>query len=202
MKGLLIGLISIAIPVYSLYSIQNRFPVQDFLELSPETRDILFHPTWDVMLMFFIVAAVFLYAISTGRGRVALILMGTYVAYGIASFIFLQTSVFGVLVPQGSIPKIVIFAVLLGIVLFFLFRSQVGGAIRGSMGGISWWNALLQSILEAGLLSSFLYTFLSSAEIALLAPITKLLIGSPEVQFAWIFAPFLWFFILTIFKRE
>ncbi len=202
MFGLIVGLLGIVIPILSLYNLQKKFPIQSFIQLSEATRDILFHPTWDVMLMFFIVAAIFLYAISTGRGRIALILLSTYIAYGIASFFFIYPSIFGIIIPKGSIPHLIIFGGALFVSLGLVFKSPFGSFIRSGMRDIAWWNALLQSILGAGLLCSLMYTLLSPAETALLAPLTKTLVGSPEVQLGWIFAPFIWFTFLHLIKRE
>ena len=202
MIGFIIGLISITIQIFGLYSLQKRFPIQNFIDFSETTREILFHPTWDIMLMFFIVAVLFFYAISTGRGRITIIIISTYVAYAISSFLFLQKSFWGFTIPDGSIPKLVVFGSVFVLTLYFMFRTQIGSLIRSGMRDIAWWNALLQSIMEAGLLCSFLYTFLSPAEIRLLAPLTNFLVGTAGVQLGWIIAPFIWFAILNLIKRE
>lgn len=202
MFHLLAGLIGVAIPMWGFYNMQKKFPIQNFIDLSTTTQSILFHPTWDVMLMFFICAAVFIYAVSTGRGRVVLILISAYIAYGIASFLFLHRVIFNVGIPQGSIPRLVLFGAVFLITLYFMFRIQIGSLIRSGMRDIAWWNLVLQSVMVSGLLSSFLYTFLSPAETKLLAPITRKLIGTPEVELLWIFVPFVWFSILNFLKRE
>lgn len=197
-----IALISVGVPMYGVYNFTQKLPAQNFVDLSAVTKSVLFHPTWDVMLMFFIVAALFLYAASTGRGRVTLIILNTYIAYGVISFLLIQQKLFDINVPHDSIPKLIIFGVLFFVILFFLFKSQIGQAIRSNMRDMAWWNMIVQSVMGAGLICSSIYTFLSPAEIDLLAPITKKLIGTPEAQLLWIFAPFLWLWVLNVLKRE
>ena len=202
MFGFLVGLVSIIIPLIGIYNFHKNFPIQEFVQLSDSTQNLLFHPTWDVMFIFFIVAALFLYTIATGRGRITLIIIGTYVAYAVSNFLFLQNSFFGYEIPPGSIPKLVVFASVFLFILYFLFRSQIGSLIRSGLRDVSWWNALLQSVMEAGLLSTLLYTFLSPAETELLSPLTMLVIANPSIQLGWVVAPFLWFVILDLVKRE
>lgn len=198
----LIALVSVGVPMYGVYAFAQKLPVQNFLDLSEYTRGLLFHPTWDVMLMFFIAAALFLYAVSTGRGRVTLIIFNAYIAYGVISFLLAQQKFFIINVPHDSIPKLIAFGVLFFVLLFFLFKSHIGYAIRSTMRDMAWWNMLVQSVMGAGLICSFIYTLLSPAEIDLLAPITRRLIGTPETQLLWLFAPFLWLWVLNILKRE
>ena len=202
MINALIALIGVAVPMIGIYNLQKRFPVQNFVDLPDSAKSALFHPTWDIMLLFFIVAAVFVYTIATGKGRVTLIILGTYIAYGISSFIFYHKAILKVLIPTASIPRLTIFGIILLFSIYFLFKSQMGALIRSGMRDIAWWSALIQSIMVAGLLSSLLYTFLSPEETKLLSPLTNILIGNPEVQLIWIFAPFAWYAVLNAFKRE
>ena len=176
--------------------------VPSFLQLATSTKAALFHPTWDVMLMFFIVAAVFLYAVSTGRGRIILILFATYISYGIASFLFSHKQIYGFPVPEGSIPHIIIFGSLFVMALLFLFKAQVGSLIRSGMRDLSWLSSILLSIMESGLITSFMYTLLSPAETKLLSPTTLHLVGSPEAQFLWVIAPFVWLIFINYMTME
>lgn len=146
---------------------------------------ILSHPTWDLVLIFVILAVGFFYGISAGKRRMAATLIYTYVALAVFSALPLEklAKTFGTV--EIYFIKMGVFLVIFLLLAFFLgSRSR-----RGMTPASSWWEVFLLSFLQAGLLIHINLSFLPAEKIKLLAPLTKNLFANPQFNLGWLVIP-------------
>ena len=149
-------------------------------------------PTWDLFILIFFLAAVFLYGFSLGRDRIIIILMSIYITLAlIHAFPFVDgTNLAEIKFGESYVLKIGIFLVAVLVVFFLLSRSAVSSIFSvGSHG--SWWQILLFSFLQVGLFLSVVLSFLPDGIISELAPLTKQVFIGENAQFAWLLSPIL-----------
>ncbi len=142
------------------------------------------HPTWDLSLIFAILAAGFFYGISAGKRRIAVAIIYTYVAFGVATVLP---------IADFSIRAGAFIAIFVLIVWLLGSRRSRGFAPPGS-----WWQIFLLSFLQVGFLAHLTLTFLPQEKIALLAPLTKNVFANPELHLWWMVSPIA---VLVILKR-
>lgn len=166
------------------------------LELAPinDITRILSHPTWDIILLFALLAAGFFYGISAGKRRIAATILYTYVALAVSSALPLEKWVSA----GGDMEKFYIRAgAFLGI--FILLALTLGSRRTRSFAPASaWWQIFLLSFLQIGLLIHTTLGFLSADKIKLLAPLTKNVFANPNFHIWWLAVPLL---VLIILKR-
>lgn len=147
-------------------------------------------PTWDVVILLFIIISVLVYSFTLGRDRIVAILISTYLALAVTTnlpFMDQLTALinkFGVFSFQVS-AFLVVFAVL----FFFLSRSSLTQSLSSLSG--SWWQVILFSLLQVGLLASIILSFLPAPAIAHLSAFTQLIFLSDLGRFCWITLPIL-----------
>lgn len=160
--------------------------------------DFLSHPTWDLVVIFALVAGGFFYGISAGKRRIAATILYTYVAFSVFSVApftrwleqFSETEEF--LIHVGAF--LVIF---LALALLLGSRRQ-----RGFAPASSWWQIFLLSFLQVGLLIHILLKFLPPGKFEVLAPITKTVFANPEFTLWWFAVPLVVVILLRWFERE
>ena len=161
-------------------------------------EQILSHPTWDVILLFVLLAVGFFYGISAGKTRVAATIIYTYVA--LAVFSVLPTnklaSFFGGV--EIFLVKIVVFCALF-LVLAFLLGSRKK---RGFAPASSWWQIFLLSLLQVGFLIHIILSFLPEEKIKMLAPITKRFFANPDLHIWWLVIPIAVIVLLRRFESD
>jgi len=149
-------------------------------------------PTWDLFILIFFLAAVFLYGFSLGRDRIIVILVSIYIALTlINAFPFVEgTNLAEIKIGESYVFQIGIFLGLVLVVFFLLCRSALSSVFgSGSQG--NWWQVLLFSFLQVGLFLSVVLSFLPEGIISELAPLTKQVFIGEKVQFVWLLAPIL-----------
>lgn len=146
---------------------------------------ILSHPTWDVILIFSLLAAGFFYGISAGKRRIAATILYSYVALAISSALPLTTW----MSSSSAIEKFYIRGgVFLG--LFLLLALTLGSKkSRGFAPASAWWQIFLLSFLQAGLLIHLVLGFLPPDTIKMLAPFTKNVFANPSLRMWWLILP-------------
>lgn len=155
---------------------------------------ILSNPTWDMVLLFLLLAAGFFYGISFGRQRVSANILYTYAAFAIATALPLDQ-----IAAFAQIGKLFFAKSALFLALFFFLSFMLGGPRRYNFGaGGAWWQTFLLSILQVGLLMHFMLQFLPRSEFVRLAPITKTVFANPTYHIWWVLLPIV---ILIIFRR-
>lgn len=172
------------------HTIQEHIPV-----LRANAEQALSHPTWDIILIFALVASGFFYGIAAGKRRIAATILYTYVALAIA----LAAPVEKLSFLAGAQKK---FFLVSGVFLAtFLLLSLLLGSRKKRWGfapATSWWQVFLLSFLQAGLLIHLLLSFLPEETIAMLAPITRSVFANPQFHAWWLLTPIV---VLVLLRR-
>lgn len=155
---------------------------------------ILSHPTWDLILIFTMIAAGFFYGLSTGKGRVAATIIYTYVALAVLAAIPLER-MRGFAKIDPSLLQLVLFIVTFFLLAFFLGSKR---RHRGFAPARMWWRVFILSFLQVGLLIHIGFSFLPPEKTQTLAPLTRNFFANPNLHFWWIVLPLL---ILVILRR-
>lgn len=158
---------------------------KQFAFIQAQAGQILSNPTWDLVLIFVLLAGAFFYGISFGRPRVVINILYTYAAYAITTALPLDS-----IISAVNIGKIFFAKSAVLFVVFILLALLLGGRRRRwSMASAPWWHTFILSILQVGLLMHFMLQFLPKTEIQKLAPITKQLFADPSLHLWWVLLP-------------
>ena len=147
--------------------------------------------SWDWLIILFFLAAAFVYGLSMGRNRLTTVILGTYFSFILTkSLPWSELSFLGVRGSPGSTVQIFIFlAIILGF-YFLIPHSALSSAIRlRGRGRASWWQSLILSVLQIGLILSIVVSFLSGKIVAGLSPLAKTIFVGPLAQFFWLLLP-------------
>lgn len=155
---------------------------------------ILTHPTWDLMVIFFFIAAGFFYGISAGKTKLIAVLFSLYVS----AIVFENFSYLNFLTK--SRPLIEVFLVrsaifgILVVLLAMLFNKHLS---RDYTSGTKvWWQIFLLSFLEVGLLMSFIFQLLPAKELFTFSPIVENIFASSRAFFWWLTLPLVALFVI------
>jgi len=146
---------------------------------------------WTAIFIFLAVA--FLYGLSMGRNRMVAIMLGTYFSYILAKNIpWKELDFLGLKEAPSSSAQIFIFlALILGFYFLIPHSSlrhtfKLGGKNKGN-----WWQALLLSILQIGLILEMVVGFLSIKSLNNLNPLAKMIFSGDWPRFIWFILPIL-----------
>lgn len=157
----------------------------ELIYVKTTAEQILSHPTWDVLLIFALLAAGFFYGISAGKVRIAAIIMYTYVTLALFSAFPIDQWTKSFNFAEEFLVKIAIF---LSLFLFFIYF--LGGRKKWSIAfSTSWWQVFLLSFLQVGLLIHILVGFLPPEKIKLLAPLTRTVFANSALHVWWLAVP-------------
>lgn len=156
-------------------------------------------PSWDLFIVLFFIATVFLYGMSLGRDRIIVILVSIYMALAVIS----NAPILGKLDASVNLGQYFAFKVTtflgLFVLLFFLLSRSALLKTFGNLSSGTWWQVLLFSVFHVGLLVSITLSFLPADAIGHLAPLTRQLFAADTARFAWIVAPIVG---MSILKSE
>lgn len=168
----------------------------DYINILRETiNSFLSNPTWDILLLLFFFAAVFVYGLMVGRNRVIVLLFASYPAALINEYIKYSGSFLENLnIAQTIFLKSFSFFILTFLVFWILKKSGFSRKELNKKTG----QVLFLSFLNVGLWANivFGYALSLSTEIIKLAPLTKLLFGSNYAHITWLILPILALFWL------
>ena len=151
---------------------------------------ILSHPTWDLILIFALLAIGFFYGVSRGRRRATSTLLTTYVTFAVFSVMPLQR-IADLVGTQMIVIKLGVFIILF-LTLLVLLAPRRMRVFRA----YAWWQVLVLSILETGLLIHILFSFLAPETVRLLAPLTRTLFANPALHVWWFTIPLMIFIVV------
>lgn len=164
-------------------------PELKFLKTTAE--QLWSNPTWDLILVFALLASGFFYGIMAGKRRIAATLLYTYIALALSSALPLgrwfgsQTS----FAPSSEMDlffmKAGAFLMIFSLLAFFLGSRRAKGMAPAS----AWWEIFILSFLQVGLLIHLVLGFLPQDKIKLLAPLTKNVFTNPDFHIWWLAAP-------------
>lgn len=149
---------------------------------------IISHPTWDVLVLLFFIAAGFFYGISRGKRG----LIGALFAIYAAQIIFSNFSYLDFLVKRRSVFEIFLFRAaiffIFVIILSILFTKVIS---RGREIERGWGKVFMLSFLESGLLISSLFQLFPLKKLFTFSPLSQYLFVSESAYFWWLVLPIL-----------
>lgn len=149
-------------------------------------------PTWDLFILLFFVIGALLYGLSLGRDRVIVILVAVYMALAVVSNTpVLNSFDFSVALNSNSVLKITMFLGLFVVLFFLLSRSALLKTIGSSGAPGSWWQTIVFSVLQVGLLISITLNFLPADMTRALSEGTRQIFMSDNGRSAWMILPIL-----------
>jgi len=151
------------------------------------TSQILSHPTWDVILIFAMIAIGFFYGISRGRHKMVSSVINTYVALALFNAVPIVSIANYFKIDNLFIVKTSVFFIIFLPLVFLMNR----GRPRYLRSSISWWQVFLLSFIQTGLLIHIVFSFLSSETTKNLAPITKSFFANTNLTLWWLGLPLL-----------
>lgn len=156
-----------------------------FSNIATTAQSLWSHPSWDVVLIFALLAIGFFYGISTGKRKAVTAIFYTYVTFAVFSAIPTERLAELARLQDPLFLKIGIFALLFVILIFMFGRTRTRGFARPG----SWWQIFLLSFTQVGLMIHILLGFLPKEKIATLAPLTKNVFANPDFHIWWFLAP-------------
>lgn len=157
---------------------------------------------WMIILIFLIVA--FVYALSMGKNRLVVVILGTYFSFMLTKSVpWSELGFAGIKeAPSSTVQVFIFLAIILGF-YFLIPHSALSSALRlRGRSRSSWWQALVLSILQIGLILSIAISFLTGKIVAGLSPLAKTIFVGPLVQFLWLLLPLLVIMFLRRRRHE
>ena len=156
--------------------------------------NFLSNPTWDLLLLLFFFAAVFIYGLVVGRNRIIVLLLASYPAVLINEYIP-YSQFFARLNPEQGIFVRAFGFFILALLIFWIFGKA--GFSRRELSKKTG-QVLFLSFFNVGLWANVLFGYAMAARPAIiaLAPLNQLLFGSDLVHLIWFALPILalyWF---------
>ena len=147
-------------------------------------------PTWDIFILLFFIIGALLYGLSLGRDRVIVILVSIYMALAVVlNTPILNTVNFQLHVNDNFVLKISFFLGIFVVLFFLLSRSALLKTIGGSGAPGSWWQSIVFSVLQVGLLISITLNFLPHEMTQNLSEGTKQIFMSDNGRSWWMILP-------------
>ena len=153
--------------------------------------NLIAYSDWIMALVFLGVALV--YVLSMGKNRLVIVMLGVYLSYFITRSIPWKDLTF-LGMPTGPDSTVQIF-IFLALALSFFFaipRSAFKSSLRlGGRGRGVWWQILILSILQIGLIIALVISFLPLKTIVFLSPLSQSIFIGGVAQFLWLLLPIL-----------
>lgn len=164
------------------------------LQIDPALQN-LSNPSWDTFLILFFIGAAILYSFFVSRERLAVALISVY------SSLAIVTTTPNVVSFLASAPKDIAYQYRLGlflalfVVLFILFSHAMH--MRTEIGH-HWWQAIILSILQVGLLMSTVLALIGTDRFS--SNVSQYFFTSDTARSAWLLAPV--FAMLLLRRRD
>lgn len=159
---------------------------------------IFSHPTWDIVLIFAMIAIGFFYGLSRGRHKMVSTVLNTYTTLAVFHAISIESIAHYIRVDNLFVVKIIVFFVIFLPLVFFMNR----GRPRYFHSNISWWQVFLLSFIQTGLLLHIIFSFLPPDITRNLAPLTKSVFANTNLTIWWLVLPLLFMIFLRRSGRD
>ena len=197
---------------YNYYMIQvpkvtlptSTFPIPSFASLQKipgihtSAAQVLSHPTWDLILIFVMIAIGFFYGISRGRHKMISTVINTYVALAVFNAVPVKTLAGYFRTENLFMVKTGIFFAIFLPLIFLMNR----GRPRYLRSSIAWWQVFLLSFIQAGLLIHIVFSFLPAETAKNLAPLTRSFFANTNLTVWWLGLPLLFLIFLRRSGRD
>lgn len=156
---------------------------------------IFSNPSWDLLVIFFFIAAGFFYGISAGRMKLAAALFSFYISAFISeNFYYLDSFLKDRALLEIFALRGLVFLVLAALIAVLFNRIMPREEISGTK---VWWQVFLLSILAAGFLASFVFRILPAKNLFDFSPIVKEIFASANAFFWWLILPLITLFVIV-----
>lgn len=151
----------------------------------------LTQPTWDTFIVLLFIIGALLYGLSLGRDRVIVILVSVYMSLAVVANapVLRDLNLLQLSLNDNYAIKIGFFLGLFIMLFFLLSRSALLHTIAASNAPGSWWQTIIFSILQVGLLISITLSFLPAEMTSSLSGYTQQIFLSYWGKSAWIVLP-------------
>jgi len=148
-------------------------------------------PNWDTFILLLFIIGALLYGLSLGRDRVIVILVSVYMALAVVANapVLRDLNLLQLSVNDNFVLKIGFFLGMFVALFFMLSRSALLKTIGGNGGSGSWWQTIIFSILQVGLLISITLSFLPPEISGNLTQFTRDIFLSYWGKSAWMVLP-------------
>jgi len=147
-------------------------------------------PSWDLFIILFFLVASLIYGLSMGRDRAIVVIVSIYMALAVVDYVpFVEKLISGSALEELFIFKIVSFLIVFMVLFFLLAQSALLNTIASRSATKSWWQAILFSFLQIGLLISIVLSFLPEQSLSALSEFTRLMFATETASFIWIILP-------------
>lgn len=158
----------------------------------------LSNPTWDILLILFFFAAIFIYGLVVGRNRIIVLLLASYPAAMVNQYLPYPVGFLEKLnVWQNFFIHSFLFFILVLLIFWILSKPGFSRKELSKKTG----QILFLSFLNVGLWANVIFGYILTLkpEVVRLAPLNQLLFSSNLAHFAWFIIPI---FILYFFERR
>ena len=166
--------------------------------LNATAAQIFSHPTWDLILIFAMVAIGFFYGLSRGRHKMVSSVLNTYIALAIFNAVSIEAIARYIKLDNLFIVKIAVFFVIFLPLAFLLNR----GRPRYFRSDISWWQVFLLSFIQTGLLIHIIFSFFPPEIAKNLAPFTRSVFANTNLTIWWLIIPLIFMIFLRRSGRD
>ena len=148
-------------------------------------------PNWDTFILLLFVVGALLYGLSLGRDRVIVILVSIYMALAVVANapVLRDLNILQLSLNDDYILKIGFFLGTFVLLFFLLSRSALLHTIGSTGAPGSWWQTIIFSVLQTGLLISIALSFLPQEALNALTPFTRDVFLSYWGKSAWMILP-------------
>lgn len=147
-------------------------------------------PSWDLFIFLFFVIGSLLYGFSLGKDRIIVILVSVYMALAVVGNapIINQLNV-ALRVNESLVLRISFFLGIFVVLFFLLSRSALLKTIGENSAAGAWWQVIVFSILQVGLLISITMSFLPSEMLGSFSQFTRDFFVSDTGKTCWLILP-------------
>lgn len=167
-------------------------PTTSIALLKDTTSAVIGHPTWDLVLVGFFIAAGLFYGIMAERKKLVSTLLIVYVAIAVLPLVPVRVIAAYVNIENPFYAHVVAYIAVL-LILYFAIGERTG---RRRNRDDPWWVLFGLSFLQIGLMLHTVFGFLPATERGLLAPFTRLVFASPSAGLWWLVLPLVFLFLL------
>jgi len=152
---------------------------------------------WDTFIFLAFGIAVVIYAFFVSRERLAVVLLSVYTALALMLGTPFFLNILKV-APQADVIKIQL-SVFIGLFLLLYVLFSLNMSLRSEIGH-AWWQAVLLSILQVGLLLSSILYFIPKDMFS--SDLTKYFFTNDIARSAWMIAPIIAMFFMRKKKHD
>jgi len=146
---------------------------------------------WDWLLVLIFLAVALVYGLTMGRNRLVIVMLGVYFSWLLTRAIpWKELTWLGIKEAPASTIQIFIFLALVLGFYFLIPHSALRYAMKlGGRGRGAWWQILVLSVLQIGLVLAMVMSFLPVKVTAGLSPLARTIFTGSLAQFVWLLLP-------------